>query len=85
MAKSKEFQMKDLNESLMEISEELGNICEELAELNSSLSTIGTMITINMLLNSHPELKEKFAPLIEELVKGLELALSESDEEMDLG
>lgn len=82
MAKSKEVQMKELNESLMEISEELGNICEELSELNSSLNTIGTMITINMLLSSHPELKEKVAPLMEELIKGLELALSKPDEEM---
>ncbi|NMC11014.1 MAG: hypothetical protein GYA39_08600 [Methanothrix sp.] len=80
MAKSKEVQMKDLNESLMEISEELENICEELSELNSNMSTIGSMITINTLLSSHPEMKEKVAPLMEELIKGLELALSESDE-----
>jgi hypothetical protein len=64
----------------MEISEELGNICEELSELNSNMSTIGSMITINTLLSSHPEMKEKVAPLMEELIKGLELALSESDE-----
>ena len=80
MAKSKEVQMKDLNESLMEISEELGNICEELTELNSSMSMIGTMMTINTLLRSHPEMKERVAPLMEELIKGLELALSEPDE-----
>jgi hypothetical protein len=49
MAKSKETQKEDLNEIFMEISEELGNISDELAELNSSLSMIGTMITINML------------------------------------
>jgi hypothetical protein len=81
MAKSKEVQMEDLKETLMEISEELGNICNELSELNSSLSTIGTMITINMLADTRPELKDKIAPLISELIKGLEITLSEMGKE----
>jgi uncharacterized coiled-coil DUF342 family protein len=80
MAKSKENETEDLSEILMEISEELGNISNELAELNSSLSMIGTMATINMLSDKHPELKAKFAPLIDELAKGLELSLSEADD-----
>ncbi len=79
MAKSKETQKEDLNEILMDISEGLRNIGDELAELNSSLSMLGTMITINMLSDKHPELKAKFAPLIDELAKGLELSLSEAD------
>jgi hypothetical protein len=41
MAKTKETQIEDLNETLMAISEELGNICKELSELNSGLSTLG--------------------------------------------
>ncbi len=73
--------MEDLQETLMEISEELGNICNELSELNSSFSTIGTMITINMLVNTRPELKDKVAPLINELINGLEITLSEMGEE----
>ncbi len=81
MAKSKEIQMEDLQETLMEISDELGNICNELSELNSGLSTVGTMITINMLVNSRPELKDKVAPLINELIKGLEITLSGMGEE----
>jgi hypothetical protein len=81
MAKSKEDQMVDLKETMMEISEELGNICNELSELNSSLSTIGTMITINMLADTRPELKDKIAPLINELIKGLEITLQDMDEE----
>jgi hypothetical protein len=81
MAKPKEVQMENLKETLMEISDELGNICNELSELNSSLSTIGTMITINMLADTRPELKDKIAPLINELIKGLEITLSEMDEE----
>jgi len=35
MAKSKDVQIEDLNETLMEISEELKDICNELSELNS--------------------------------------------------
>jgi hypothetical protein len=81
MAKSKEVRIEDLQETLMEISEELGNICNELSELNSGLSTVGTMITINMLMNTRPELKDKVAPLINELIKGLEITLSAMDEE----
>jgi hypothetical protein len=80
MAKSKEPQIEDLNETLTEISEELENISNELAELNSSLSMIGTMITINMIVDGHPEFKSKVAPLINELIKGLEIGLSETDE-----
>jgi len=81
MAKSKEVQMEDLQETLMEISEELGNISNELSELNSSFSTIGTMITINMIVDARPELKDKVAPLINELIKGLEITLSDMGEE----
>jgi hypothetical protein len=81
MAKSKEVKMEDLHETLMEISEELGNICNELSELNSGLSTVGTMITINMLMSTRPELKDKVAPLINELIKGLEITLCEMGEE----
>jgi hypothetical protein len=81
MAKTKDTQLEDLNETLMAISEELGNISSELSELNSSLSTIGTMITINMIINQRPELKHKVAPLMNEFIKGLELTLSEIDEE----
>jgi hypothetical protein len=81
MAKSKEVQMEDIQETLMEISDELGNICNELSELNSGLSTVGTMITINMLVNSRPELKDKVAPIINELIKGLEITLSAMGEE----
>jgi hypothetical protein len=75
MAKSKDVQMEDLKENLMEISEELGNICNELSELNSGLSTIGTMITINMLVGTRPEFKDKVAPLMNELIKGLEIKI----------
>ncbi|MCX6675131.1 MAG: hypothetical protein NTW84_01780 [Methanothrix sp.] len=81
MAKSKEVQMEDLQETLMEISEELGNICNELSELNSGMSTIGTMITLNMIVNMRPEMKDKVAPLIDELIKGLEITLSDLGEE----
>ena len=81
MAKSKEVQTEDLQETLMEISEELGNICNELSELNSGMSTIGTMITLNMIVNMRPELKDKVAPLIDELIKGLEITLSDLGEE----
>ena len=73
--------MEDLQETLMEISEELGNISNELSELNSSFSTIGTMITINMIVDARPELKDKVAPLINELIKGLEITLSDMGEE----
>ncbi len=76
--------MEDLKGPLVEISEELGNICDELSELNCSLNTIGTMITINMLLSARPEMKEKVAPLMEELIKGLEISISELDEENTL-
>lgn len=69
-----------MNETLVEISEELGNISNELAELNSSMSMIGTMLTINMLVDKQPEFKDKVAPLMNELIKGLELSLSEIDE-----
>jgi len=81
MAKSKEVQTEDLQETLMEISEELGNICNELSELNSGMSTIGTMITLNMIVNMRPEMKDKVAPLIDELIKGLEITLSDLGEE----
>ncbi len=80
MAKLKETRIEDLNETLVEISEELGNISNELAELNSSMSMIGTMLTINMLVDKQPEFKDKVAPLMNELIKGLELSLSEIDE-----
>jgi len=73
--------MEDLQETLMEISEELGNICNELSELNSGMSTIGTMITLNMIVNMRPEMKDKVAPLIDELIKGLEITLSDLGEE----
>jgi len=79
MAKLKETQLEDLNETLMEISEELENISNELSELNSSMSMIGTMLTINMLVDKQPEFKDKVAPLMNELIKGLELSLSEID------
>jgi len=82
MRKSKETQLEDLNETLMEVSEELRNISNELAELNSGLSTIGTMVTINMLLDEQPQFKDRLTPLINELIKGLEMTLSEMDEEM---
>jgi hypothetical protein len=81
MAKTKDTQLEDLNETLMAISEELGNISSELSELNSSLSTFGTMATIHMIVAQKPELKDKVAPLLNELIKGLELTLSEIDEE----
>jgi len=81
MAKTKDTQLEDLNETLIAISEELGNISNELSELNSGLSTIGTMATINMIVAQRPELKDKVAPLMNEFIKGLELALSEIDEE----
>jgi len=81
MAKSKEVQMEDLKENLAEISEELGNICDELSELNSSMSMIGTMVTIDMLVKMRPEMKDKVAPLINELVKGLSITLSDLGEE----
>jgi len=81
MAKAKDTQLEDLNETLMAISEELGNISNELSELNSGLSTIGTMATIHMIVAQRPELKDKVAPLLNELIKGLELALIEIDEE----
>ena len=81
MAKTKETQIEDLNETLMAISEELGNISSELSELNSGLSTLGTMTTIHMIVAQRPELKDKVAPLINELIKGLELTLSEIDED----
>jgi len=73
--------MEDLQETLMEISEELGNICDELSELNSSMSMIGTMVTIDMLVKMRPEMKDKVAPLINELVKGLSITLSDLGEE----
>lgn len=79
MAKSKETQIEDLNETLIEILEELGNISNELSELNSSMSMIGTIITIDMLVDKHPEFKDKVAPLMNELLKGLEISLSEVD------
>jgi hypothetical protein len=81
MAKSKEVQMEDLKENLAEISEELGNICDELSELNSNLGMIGTMITIDLLVKMRPEMKDKVAPLINELVNGLAITLSDLDEE----
>jgi hypothetical protein len=37
-----------------------------------------------MLVNSRPELKDKVAPLINELIKGLEITLSDIDEEEEL-
>jgi hypothetical protein len=81
MAKSKEAQLENLQETLMEISEELENICDELSELNSSMSMIGTMMTIDMLVKMRPEMKDKVAPLINELVNGLAITLSDLDEE----
>ncbi len=84
MAKSKETQLEDLSEILMEVSDELRNISNELAELNSSLSTIGTMVTINMLVDKQPQFRDKLAPIINELIKGLEMTLSEKDKEMKL-
>jgi len=81
MAKSKEVQIEDLKETLTEISEELGNICSELSELNSNLSMIGTMITMDLLVKMRPEMKDKVAPLINELVNGLAITLSDLDEE----
>jgi hypothetical protein len=83
MAKSKEVQMEDLKETLSEISEELENICDELSELNSGLGMIGTMMTIDMLVKMRPEMKDKVAPLINELVNGLSITLSDlGDEEI---
>jgi hypothetical protein len=83
MAKLKEVQMEDLKETLAEISEELGNICDELSELNSGLGMIGTMMTIDMLVKMRPEMKDKVAPLINELVNGLSITLSDlGDEEI---
>ncbi len=79
MTRSKETQIEDLNETLIEILEELGNISNELSELNSSMSMIGTIITIDMLVDKHPEFKDKVAPLMNELLKGLEISLSEVD------
>ena len=79
MAKLNETQIEELNETLMEISEELGNISNELSELNSSMSMIGTMLTINMLVDKHPEFKSKVAPLMNELLKGIEMSISEID------
>jgi hypothetical protein len=81
MAKSKEVQMEDLKETLAEIPEELENICDELSELNSNLGMIGTMITIDLLVKMRPEMKDKVAPLINELVNGLSITLSDLDEE----
>jgi hypothetical protein len=81
MAKSKEVQMEDLKENLAEISEELENICDELSELNSGLGMIGTMMTIDMLVKMRPEMKDKVAPLINELVNGLSITLSDLGEE----
>jgi len=75
--------MEDLKENLAEISEELENICDELSELNSGLGMIGTMMTIDMLVKMRPEMKDKVAPLINELVNGLSITLSDlGDEEI---
>jgi len=75
--------MEDLKETLSEISEELENICDELSELNSGLGMIGTMMTIDMLVKMRPEMKDKVAPLINELVNGLSITLSDlGDEEI---
>ena len=63
------------------ISDELGNICNELSELNSGLGMIGTMMTIDMLVKMRPEMKDKVAPLINELVNGLSITLSDLGEE----
>jgi hypothetical protein len=81
MAKTKDTSVEDLNNTLREILEELGNISYELSEINSGLSTIGTMVTINMIVDKRPELKDKVAPLINELIENMAIAFSDIDKE----
>ena len=81
MAKTKDTSVEDLNNTLREILEELGNISYELSEINSGLSTIGTMVTINMIVDKRPELKDKVPPLINELIENMAIAFSDIDKE----
>jgi hypothetical protein len=73
--------MEDLKEILMDIADGLESIREEFSEMNSNIQTIGSMLTLNLLINHRPDLREKISPLMDELAKGVDFAMSDLDEE----